>query len=186
MRKPVSALAITCFLGICPKALAESGKTPPPPKAGASAAKEADSADAIEITTSRVLFDAADRDADGTVTFGEFAALVEDSVTRRVAERFKQLDRNRDGFCARSEVNKMSSARFARFDRNRDGFFTMTELGNALKAQLTGRLAQVYAKLDLDRDGRFSVAELTLPTKPAEPTKTARRQVASAGFGTSN
>src|SRR5688572_5714054 len=102
MRKPVSALAITCLLGICPKAFAESGKTAPSPKAGASAAKEA-GADAIEISTSRVLFDAADRDTDGTVTFGEFAALVEDSVTRRVAERFKQLDRNRDGLCARSE-----------------------------------------------------------------------------------
>ena len=187
MRKTVCALAVVCFwMGSNSRALAEPSKTPAPQRQAGAAQLENDGAAAL--SASQALLQAADRDGDGTLSFSEFSAAVQKSINRRVAERFQQLDRNRDGLCARSEVNKMSAARFARFDRNRDGFFSATELRQAIMSQLAARLGQVYARLDRDNDGRFSLAELT-PSRSKPATKTAkagRSDVAKVGFTSSN
>jgi|RhiMethySRZTD1v2_1073278.scaffolds.fasta_scaffold06878_15 Ca2+-binding EF-hand superfamily protein len=136
-------------------------------------------------TEPKDLFGRADLDRDGSVSFGEFATIAGGSLERRILKRFHQLDRNHDGRCTRSEVNKMSAARFERFDLNHDGAFTQKELAVVMTRELTARLEQVYARLDVDRDGRFSLAELTpapAPRKPAPPERklqVARRGVAS-------
>ena len=61
------------------------------------------------------------------MSFGEFASVVNESIGRRVATRFRQLDRNNDGLCTRAEVNKMGVERFTRFDTNHDGKVTPDE-----------------------------------------------------------
>ena len=131
------------------------------------------------------LFAHADEDHDGSVSFGEFANVVQESLARRITKRFKQLDRNHDGRCSRAEVNKMSLARFQRFDLDHDGSFTAAELAVVMKRELTSRLDQAYLRLDVDRDGRFSVAELTPARLPSVPIVVASkaRKVASRGPG---
>jgi Ca2+-binding EF-hand superfamily protein len=130
---------------------------------------------------SELVWAAADRDGDGSVSFGEFADVVNASIARRVETRFKQLDRNHDGRCSRAEVNKMIGGRFARFDLNRDGAFTAAELARVMQAELAGRMQALYVRLDQDKNGTFSVAELTPPApQPAsQPRKT--RVVATRG-----
>jgi hypothetical protein len=122
-----------------------------------------------------VVWAAADRDADGSISFGEFADVVNQSIARRVEKRFKQLDRNHDGRCTRAEVNKMLGGRFARFDLNRDGAFTAAELARVMQSEVASRLKTLYVSLDLDRNGSFSVAELTppAPQPEAKPRKAA-------------
>ena len=111
----------------------------------------------------------ADRDSDGSVSFGEFSTVVYKSIARRVDKRLRQLDRNHDGRCTRGEVSKMTAARFARFDLNRDGAFTAVELATVMQREVAERLARLYVRLDVNRDGRFSVAELTPAPKPEAP-----------------
>jgi Ca2+-binding EF-hand superfamily protein len=118
------------------------------------------------------LVSSADRDSDGSVSFGEFSTVVYESIARRVDKRLQQLDRNRDGRCTRAEVKKMTAARFARFDLNRDGAFTAAELAIVMQREVAGRLERLYVRLDVNRDGRFSLAELTPAPKP-EATKVA-------------
>ena len=96
---------------------------------------------------SRALFAAADRNADGSVSFAEFATLARESVVHRIAARFRQLDRNRDGRCTRAEVNKMPADRFARFDLDRDGAFTAAELTTLMLQRLDVRLARLYPRI---------------------------------------
>ena len=115
----------------------------------------------IEPSSPELLFAAADRDADGSVSFSELSAVAKESIARQLQKRFQQLDLNHDGRCTRAEVNLMSAARFARFDLNRDGAFTAAELARAMQPQVVERLADLRMMLDRDRDGRFSVAELT-------------------------
>ena len=142
-------------------------------RASSSAKKELD----LAAPVSNAVWTAADRDGDGSVSFGEFANVVNESIGRRVATRFRQLDRNQDGRCTRAEVNKMGVERFARFDLDNDGLFTAAELAGVMREQVAGRLQQLYVRLDLDRNGSFSVAELTPPARtPA--SKTASGKVA--------
>jgi hypothetical protein len=129
---------------------------------------------------SDVVWAAADRDADGAISFGEFGDVVNTSIARRVEKRFKQLDRNHDGRCTRAEVNKMLGDRFERFDLNRDGAFTAAELARVMQREIASRLQTLYVRLDLDRNGTFSVAELTPPApqpaaKPRKSTVVAAR-----------
>jgi hypothetical protein len=139
-----------------------------------SARKELEAAPPV----SNVVWAAADRDGDGSVSFGEFANVAHESIARRVATRFRQLDRNRDGRCSRAEVNMMGVERFGRFDLDNDGFFTAAELAGVMRAQLAGRLEQLYVRLDLDRNGSFSVAELTPPSlAPATQTASGKAAV---------
>jgi Ca2+-binding EF-hand superfamily protein len=181
MKKIAGLLVATTHLGFASHALAES------PGKGHQSAKRASAAAGAGAQSKRVealggvrpkdggeprpgsLFSYADRDADGSVSFGEFAGVVHESIARRVAKRFRQLDRNHDGRCTRAEVNKMIQARFLRFDLNRDGYFTASELAVVMKRELAAHLEQTYARLDVNRDGRFSLAELTPARKPAAP-----------------
>jgi Ca2+-binding EF-hand superfamily protein len=191
MKKAAGLLIATGFLTIASHGLAEPSSR--------SAANESARAKRIDLDGARdvaqpsrtapsvkkedpaplTLFAAADRDRNGSVSYGEFGAVVRESIARRVAARFRQLDRNHDGRCTRSEVNKMSAARFARFDSNRDGFFTIAELSRVMTQELTGRLDQVYARLDRNRDGRFSVAELTPQPQQPAPAAVAQRKSAA-------
>jgi Ca2+-binding EF-hand superfamily protein len=127
----------------------------------------------------------ADQDHDGSVTFGEVATVVHESLARRIAKRFMQLDRNHDGRCTRAEVNKMTLTRFQRFDLDRNGYFTASELAVVMKRELASRLEQAYVRLDIDRDGRFSVAELPSVRIPSAPAVVASkpREVANLGSG---
>src|SRR6185503_12402260 len=131
MKKVAGLLVAT---GLLVTASYSFGK-PPAPKGVVPAAKKSAQAKAkskstqsggadvkeLEATAGSVVWAAADRDGDGAVSFGEFATIVNDSIARRVATRFRQLDRNKDGRCTRAEVNKMTAERFARFDANHDG-----------------------------------------------------------------
>jgi Ca2+-binding EF-hand superfamily protein len=103
------------------------------------------------------------------VSFAEFASLTHDGIARRIASRFRQLDRNGDGRCTRDEVNRMRADRFARFDLDHDGAFTAAELTQLMLQRLDRRLAQLYRRLDRDHDGRFSLAELTPAPKHSSP-----------------
>jgi len=127
-----------------------------------------------------VVWAAADRDGDGTVSFGEFANVVNESIARRVAARFRQLDRNKDGLCTRAEVNKMGVERFARFDTNNDGLFTATELAGVMREQVASRLQDLYVRLDTDKNGSFSVAELTPPARSPSKTSTGKAKVVAS------
>ena len=122
------------------------------------------------VSATRALHSHADQNSDGDITYAELAHYVHASVTRQVAKRFKQLDRNGDGRCTRAEVNKMDAARFARFDLDGDGAFTAAELAQVLRPQVTERLGRVYIALDLNRDGRITLAELTPQEKKAPVT----------------
>jgi len=151
MKRAAGLLVSTSILGFVSHAMAE-----PRPKTQAKSRPEL------------VLFRTADSDGSGSVSLGEFALAVQESFARRIHERFQQLDRNRDGRCRRSEVNKMSAARFARFDLNADGQFTLAELTQVMNEELEKRLVRVSLRLDVDGNGELSLAELTpRPKKPA-------------------
>ena len=188
MKKVAGLLVAT---GLLVTASYSFGK-PPAPKGVVPAAKKSAQAKAkskstqsggadvkeLEATAGSVVWAAADRDGDGAVSFGEFATIVNDSIARRVATRFRQLDRNKDGRCTRAEVNKMTAERFARFDANHDGVFTAAELASVMREQLTGRLQDLYVRLDVDKNGSFSVAELTPPAQsPAAKTSAGKTKV---------
>ena len=126
--------------------------------------------EAPAVEPSLTLFHVSDGNRDGSVSYGELAAVVRNSIARRIKARFHQLDRNHDGRVARREVNKMNAARFARFDVNRDGVFTLAELAHVMTHEAGVRLRDVYARLDGDRDGRLSMAELA--PQPKQPART--------------
>jgi Ca2+-binding EF-hand superfamily protein len=191
MKRVAGLLVATTHLGLAGHALAQG------PSKGSQAAKRSAAVSSTPLkrveslgsalggspppkATPASLFHYADTDRDGSVSFGEFAALAQDSMARRIARRFQQLDRDHDGRCTRAEVNKMSSTRFMRFDLDRNGYFTRPELALVMRQELTPRLELAYARLDVDRDGRFSAAELTpIPVQP-KPAATGRKlQVAS-------
>jgi hypothetical protein len=139
-------------------------------------------ADLESAAPGNVVWAAADRDGDGTVSFGEFANVVNDSIARRVATRFRQLDRNKDGRCTRAEVNRMGVERFARFDTNNDGLFTSAELAAVMREQVASRVQELYVRLDTDKNGSFSVAELTPPARsPSKASAGKAKVVASRG-----
>jgi Ca2+-binding EF-hand superfamily protein len=107
---------------------------------------------------------ALDTDGDGRISRGEAAAQPE------FAERFAQIDRNRDGYLVRSEVHASaaqrraefmtrhrakSDARFTAADLNRDGKLSRVEVEAAMP-----RLARAFAFLDEDRDGFLTRADL--------------------------
>jgi hypothetical protein len=193
MKKAAGLLAAT---GLLVTASYSFGKPParksmPPVVKKTTQSKSAKSTDVDDATksdpeaaipTGTHVWTAADRDADGAVSFGEFATVVNDSITRRVQKRFRQLDRNGDGRCTRAEVNMMAVERFARLDTNHDGVFTVHELAGVMRDQVAARLQDLYVRLDLDKNGSFSVAELTPPAKkpavrgaPVDPKVVARR-----------
>jgi len=171
MKSRVALLVASLFLA-SPNAFAtpvSSNSAKSPDTSGAAKPKAAPGAEpmTIELSGPEHLFATADRDGDGSVSFGEFSAVANESIARQLKKRFQQLDLNHDGRCTRAEVNLMSAARFARFDLNRDGAFTAAELTKVIQPQLGARLADLRMKLDRDHDGRFSVAELTPPSKQA-------------------
>jgi Ca2+-binding EF-hand superfamily protein len=198
MKRIAGLLVATTHLGFAGHALAESpGKGHHSAKRAAAAAGAGAQAKRVETLggvrpkggdepTTLSAFSYADRNSDGSVSFGEFARLVHESMARRIAKRFRQLDRNHDARCTRDEVNKMGQARFVRFDLNHDGHFTASELAVVFKREVEIRLEQAYTRLDVDRDGRFSLAELTpvrLPVAsaaaPHKPSEVASRAVRS-------
>jgi Ca2+-binding EF-hand superfamily protein len=194
MRRIAGLLVATTHLGFASHAIAESpGKISHSTKRAMSAASGSQTKRIETLGASsppeerkpapRSLFANADRDRDGSVSFSEFAAVARESLERRLAKRFRQLDKNHDGGCTRAEVNKMSQARFLRFDLNRDGRFTRFELAVVMERELAGHLEQAYARLDVDRDGRFSAAELTPVRAREERTKVARQKVKVASSG---
>jgi Ca2+-binding EF-hand superfamily protein len=196
MRRIAGLLVATTHLGFAGHALAQGpGKTSHSTKRAMTAGSGGQAKRIEALGTSsppeeskpapRSLFAYADRDKDGSVSFSEFATAARESLERRIARRFQQLDKNHDGGCTRGEVNKMSLARFLRFDLDRDGRFTQSELAVVMKRELGGRLELAYARLDVDRDGRFSMAELTPIPTAREPAKQARKagEVARSGPG---
>jgi Ca2+-binding EF-hand superfamily protein len=82
-------------------------------------------------------------------------------------ERFKQLDRDHDGFVSLSEW-PLEPASFKRVDRNQDGRLSAHEL-------LTPNLMRDYReeqalRLDIDRDGRLGRPPLVKPqSRPISP-----------------
>jgi Ca2+-binding EF-hand superfamily protein len=194
MRRIAGLLVATTHLGFAGHALAQGpGKTSHSTKRAMTAGSggQAKRIEALGASSPpeeskpapRSLFAYADSDKDGAVSFSEFAAVTRASIERRIAKRFRQLDKNHDGVCTRAEVNRMSPARFLRFDLDRDGRFTQSELAVVMKRELGGRLELAYARLDVDRDGRFSVAELTPMPSAKEPAKQAREPVEVARSG---
>jgi Ca2+-binding EF-hand superfamily protein len=180
MKKTAGVLVALFVVGASAPVLAQgSPKTSraktgaPDPKQSSEPSRASASSEARTASAPELLFAAADRNGDGTVSYDEFASIARESVVRRVTARFHQLDRNHDGRVTRDEVNKMSRARFARFDLDHDGAFTIAELGIAMTRELEGELPQIYARLDIDHDGRFTVAELT-PHKSASPAPATR------------
>jgi Ca2+-binding EF-hand superfamily protein len=190
MKKTAGLLVAT---GLLVTASYSFGK-PPAPKAALPASKKSAQSKSTQSSgaapanlesaapTGNVVWAAADRDGDGTVSFGEFTNVVNESIARRVTTRFRQLDRNKDGLCTRAEVNKMGVERFARFDTNNDGLFTAAELAAVMREQVASRLQQLYVQLDVDKNGSFSVAELTPPARsPAKAGTGKAKVVASRG-----
>ncbi len=180
MKRIAGLLVATTHLGFASHALAESpGKSHQSAKraAAAAAGSQAKRVEALggvrpkdgDEPRPASVFSYADRDDDGSVSFGEFASVVHTSMARRIAKRFHQLDRNHDGRCTRDEVNKMSPGRFLRFDLNRDGHFTASELAVVMQREVAAHLDRAYARLDADRDGRVTVAELDPVRTPAAP-----------------
>jgi hypothetical protein len=189
MKKAAGLLVAT---GLLVTASYSFGK-PPAPKGALPATKKSAQSKSTQSTgtatkdleavvpNSNALWGAADRDGDGAVSFGEFATVVNESIARRVATRFRQLDRNKDGRCTRAEVNKMTAERFARFDSNHDGVFTPAELASVIREQVAGRLQDLYVRLDLDKNGSFSVAELTPPARtPATNASSGKTKVVAS------
>jgi hypothetical protein len=128
----------------------------------------------------------ADEDGSGSLSAGELATAAYGGLAERIHKRFSQLDRNHDGRCTRSEVNRMNAARFARLDLNGDGEFTVAELTLVMNQELERRLARVYERLDADRNGEFSLAELAAPGLKPAPKTVATRTVDVARRGTAN
>lgn len=112
-----------------------------------------------EVTTYANLVAFADADGDAHVSGSELEAMVGRAVEKRVASRFRRLDRNQDGRVERAEVPTMLAARFLRFDRNSDGAFTIAELTSVVKAQALERCRLTFVRLDQDGDGTLSLAD---------------------------
>ena len=169
MRKRIGSLIATKILLLSATAVAHPSGTP---KAQEKSRQHLPAADPLLGSSNiapRSVFGVADSDRDGSVSFGELAAVVNGSIARRLEKRFRQLDLNHDGRCTLAEVNKMNASRFARFDLDRNGHFTLAELSTAMKQAVNDRLNDLRVSLDRDRDGRFSLAELTpQPKQPAQ------------------
>lgn len=133
----------------------------------------------------RVMFQKADANKDGTVTFEEMSA----AFPNMQREKFDQLDRDKDGTVSRKEVMpapgaqyqhlikrgdtnndgkltleeaqavmpKMTGERFSKIDRNGDGFVSVQDapVGNANR----GRLPGLFGRADTDGDGKVSKEE---------------------------
>ena len=69
---------------------------------------------------------AADANHDGRVSRAEFVAVMTNGKGDP-AKRFTHLDRNRDGFVDRTEIDEAASKRFRRLDVNGDGRLTREE-----------------------------------------------------------
>jgi Ca2+-binding EF-hand superfamily protein len=105
-------------------------------------------------------FAAADADRDGVLSRAE----VERSLPR-LAPRFDEIDRNRDGNLSPDELRarpRRSGAaeggfaeRFRRADSDGDGALTRAEAEAALP-----RLGGKFDRIDADRDGRLTLEEL--------------------------
>jgi len=186
MKNAAAGLLVTLGLLVCSKAHAEPSRSAATEGAQAKTAALRDDLSsgqapkaatplqgiAADAPTGLTLFNAADGDHDGSVSYRELSAVVRTSITRRIQVRFRQLDRNHDGRITRREVNKMTAARFARFDVNHDGMFTSTELARAMTEPVTVRLHDVYARLDTDGNGALSMAELA-PRPKQQPVMVA-------------
>lgn len=107
---------------------------------------------------------AADTDGDGRISRSEAATLP------KIAEKFTEIDRNRDGHVVRSELRsyyerlrpqreaeraKRFDERFADADLNRDGKLSRIEVGEKMP-----RLAKSFAFTDEDRDGFLTREDL--------------------------
>src|SRR5262249_47048305 len=163
MKKTAGVLVALFVVGASAPVLAQgSPKTSraktsaPDPKQSSEPSRASASSEARTASAPELLFAAADRNRDGTVSYDELASIARESIVRRVTTRVHHLDRNHDGRVTKDEVNKMSAARFARFDLDHDAAFTVAELGVVMTRELDGQLPQIYARLDVNRDGRFT------------------------------
>ena len=94
---------------------------------------------------SKATFLAADRNGDGVIDEGEFAA--------DAAAAFSGEDQNRDYRLARSELPEAPSGSFERLDANGDGVLSFSELRQAKLSE--------FQRADTNGDGVLSIGEVT-------------------------
>ena len=89
-------------------------------------------------------------------------------VSERVARRFKQFDRNGDGYIDKDELEQRSLRSFRKLDRNGDGAIDRDEMsaksGRRKAGRNTDRMAKRLQRLDSNRDGRVTQEEYLAKT----------------------
>lgn len=99
-----------------------------------------------------------DRDQDGRLSPHEL--LTPNVMPRNREELFQELDVDRDGRLSRAE-RRRNGAILDAMDRNRDGYVSRPEIENSWSPRATRRDQLVFRDLDRDRDNRLSRREWT-------------------------
>lgn len=119
----------------------------------------------LDRMTPDAAFQLLDRDGDGTIEAGEFAAVGGGSDARR---RFFLMDADTDGVLSREEWEQQGRDLprkvvnlFRGFDEDEDGWISEQELLVGTSGTAAKSLRQRFVAFDFDRDGRLSVVEFS-------------------------
>ena len=82
------------------------------------------------------------------------------------AERFKQLDTNKDGKLSKAELRAQRQSKLKAADKNGDGVLSQDEMKAAHEARRTEHQAKFFNRLDKNGDGKIVKSEV--PRMPAE------------------
>ncbi len=81
------------------------------------------------------------------------------------AERFDQLDTNKDGKVTLAELTVAREGWLAEVDSNKDGVATQAELDASQSARHGKRIEKMFADKDTNKDGRLTREESQLPER---------------------
>ena len=84
------------------------------------------------------------------------------------ADRFEQLDTNKDGKVTPQEAQAAKDKLFGEFDVNGDGVVTADEAKQAISAKRQRRMEERFARQDANGDGKLSASEADMPAKRFE------------------
>lgn len=81
------------------------------------------------------------------------------------AQRFEQLDANKDGKVTLAELTQSKESWLGKVDANKDGVATAAEVEQSHEALHAERVARMFEKRDANKDGRLTQAESQMPER---------------------
>lgn len=88
-----------------------------------------------------------------------------DKAGNGAAERFNQLDANKDGKVTLAELTQSKEGWLSEVDGNKDGVATAAEIEQSHEARRAERVARMFEKKDTNKDGRLTKEESRMPER---------------------